>query len=146
MTCRKRAASAIIFDNEGRVLLAKRAPTKQPFPNTWSLPSTYIEQDQEFSYSLMDAVRRKLTIDIIIEKFLDFKVDMQEDYMLHMNDYIARITKGIPTPNGNDYTEVKYVNPGPYFAGHDRNKMGFCLQVLLRNLDKDPDLWKNYKK
>ncbi len=145
MVERRQAASAIIFNEQGLVLFARRATTKFPFPNTWSLPSTYIQLHEEGGQALAAAVKRKLAIDITIVDLLDYKCAPQADYDLYMRDYVARIVHGSPTPNGEDYSEVRYVNPLELFAGKDRSRMGLCTRLLLANLDRNPRLWERYE-
>ncbi|HLD79547.1 MAG TPA: NUDIX hydrolase [Candidatus Nanoarchaeia archaeon] len=151
----KYAASAIIYNNEGLVLLARRAPTKRPFPNVLSLPSTYVKDcngkpvkgpisDDEVRRQLTDAVKQKLNLDIVLEDVIGTKEGQQTDYLLHMTDYFARYNGGNITPNGDDFSEVIFVDPLEKFRDKDRSKMGFCTQVLLQKLGAEPLFWQRY--
>ncbi|HLD00649.1 MAG TPA: NUDIX hydrolase [Candidatus Nanoarchaeia archaeon] len=149
------AASAIIYNDQGLVLLARRSLTKRPFPGVLSLPSTYLrDQDGNFSHEfptyktvkeqLEAAVKNKLGIDITLGSPIGDKIGVQGEYILHMADYFARFTKGEITPNEEDFCEALFADPAEMFAGKKRDKMGLCMQILLTRLNFDPDFWKRY--
>ncbi len=149
------AASAIIYNSDGLVLLARRAPTKFPFPNTLSLPSTYIRDctkklataplpDAQVQEQLRNAVRLKLGIEITIRDIIGRKEGLQADYSLTMTDYFAQISSGIITPNTEDFSEAAFFNPIEPFGHKKRDRMGFCTQILLETLARDPLFWKKY--
>ncbi len=140
----KHAVSAIIYNSKGFVLVARRTPTKFPFPNILSLPSSYINQGENPELKLISAVKRKLGIDIIIKGAVGTKKGAQANYLLSMTDYFAKIIGGTLQPNQEDYSEAMFVNPIKTFGKEDRSKMGFCTQVLLEAIDKNPDFWKKY--
>jgi len=152
---KKYAVSAIIYNDEGLVLLARRAPTKRPFPNVLSLPSTYVKgqdgkpasepiSDDEVRRQLTAAVKQKLDLDIVLEDVIGTKEGQQTDYFLHMTDYFARYNGGNIAPNGEDFSDAIFVDPVETFLGKDRTRMGFCTQVLLQKLDSEPQFWQRY--
>ncbi len=140
----KHAVSAIIYNNKGLVLVARRAPTKFPFPNILSLPSSYIDRMENPELKLISAVKRKLGIDIIVKCIIGTKKGTQENYLLTMTDYFVKIVGGTLAPNQKDYSEAMFIDPVKTFGNKDRNKMGFCTQVLLEAIDKNPEFWKKY--
>ena len=140
----RRAVSAIIYNYKGLVLVARRAPTKFPFPNILSLPSSYIDEGETPELKLISAVKRKLGIDIIVKCIIGTKKGTQENYLLTMTDYFVKIIGGTLYPNQNDYSEAMFIDPVKTFGNEDRNKMGFCTQVLLEAIDKNPEFWKKY--
>lgn len=151
------AASAVIYNDQGLVLLARRAPTKFPFPNVLSLPSTYIKggsgelvldlpEIEVEQGQLAEAVRKKLSLEIKIAGLIGSKSGQQENYHLTMTDYVARIEPNDQQirPNREDFTEAQFYNPTELLQGKDRNKMGFCMQILLEEIDRNPDFWKHF--
>ncbi len=151
----KYAASAIIYNDQGLVLLARRSPTKYPFPNILSLPSTYIRgsdknlvrelvSDEKSQEQLRAAVMNKLGIDLKFKGLIGRKSGKQADYYLTMSDYFAQIIGGALIPNQEDFTEANFYDPLELFKGKDRTKMGFCTQILLGTLERDPKFWREY--
>src|SRR3989338_6964004 len=146
----KYAASAIIYNNEGLVLLARRSPTKRPYPNVLSLPSTYLREESgklihsNPSYDIVipqlkKAVHSKLGINVHLDSIIGMKNGTQADYNLTMMDFVGHITGANITPNGEDFSEAGFYNPAKLLNGKDRSRMGFCTQILLEKLDEDPE-------
>jgi len=129
------AAAAIIKNSENLVLLAKRAPTKQPFPNHWSLPSTSYQKEENPEEKLKDALKKKLGIGIIIKGIFGTKEGRQEDHWLKMTDYEAEIVNGIIRPDKTDYTRAEYLNPKEIVKNPE--KTGFCMQILLEKMQEN---------
>lgn len=145
------AASAVIFNEQGKVLLAKRATTKHPYPGAWSLPSTYIKTSggvyvnellpiSQIKRQLFGAVRKKLRLDISLPKTLGQMQGQQADYHLTMIDFIGEITDGQPNPNQVDFSEADFYDP---FEKLGENPKGFCAQILITKLKEDRDFWKS---
>ena len=78
------ATAACIFNEEGLVLIAKRAPTKISYPNTWSLPSTYVRDaagnlindmtsEESARQQLAGAIKKKLGLEIILGRTIGRK-------------------------------------------------------------------------
>jgi ubiquinone/menaquinone biosynthesis C-methylase UbiE len=128
------AASAVIRNKEGLVFMAKRAPTKFPFPNTWSIPSTSYEKGENPKEALKNALKKKLGIDIEVGKDIGSKEGKQANYWLRMTDYEVNITKGAPSPNKEDYTETGYFDILKEYKDKPREKLGFCIQLALEKL------------
>jgi ubiquinone/menaquinone biosynthesis C-methylase UbiE len=129
------AASAVMRNKEGLVLMAKRAPTKFPFPNTWSIPSTSYTKEEDPKHVLKKVIKKKLGLDIEIVKEIGHKEGKQANYWLKMTDYEV-LAKGIPMPNKEDYTETKYFDILKEYKDKPREKLGFCIQVALEYLNK----------
>lgn len=128
------AASAVMSNEKGLVLMAKRAPTKFPFPNTWSIPSTSYKKGEDPKQVLKKVIKKKLGLDIEIVKELGSKEGKQANYWLKMTDYEVKIIKGIPAPNKEDYTEAKYFDIIKEYQNKPKEKLGFCIQVALEKL------------
>jgi len=73
---------------------------------------------------------------------LEKKEGQQEDYWLTMTDYLAKITGGKITPNQKDFSEAFYLDPIKILGNKERSRMGFCTQILLENIDRDPNFWR----
>jgi hypothetical protein len=149
---RRYSASAIIYNSEGCVLVARRAETKKPYPGVLSLPSTYVKNKGGVYVSelpsellmreqLIKAIQRKLGITINLEGIVGTKQGIQKvdnPYILTMTDFSGTIVGGELHPNGKDFSEAFHIsNPAETFSG-DRSKMGLCTQILLNKIDEDP--------
>ncbi len=121
------AVAAVIYNPKGEVLFAKRAQTKQSFPGALSLPSTYVRGDYS-EEQLMEAVKRKLNLDIKIKERAGSTEGVQYNYFLHMADYFAEIQGGEIKPNAKDYSEAFFANPKEVL---NQGELGFCTKILL---------------
>ncbi len=144
------AAAAIIYNGEGKVLIARRAPDKHPYPNSWSLPSTYIRNPQggmvseapleeEMRRQLASAIQKKLGVRVVLEEVVGAMDGAQADYYLTMTDFAGRVVEGEISANQVDFSEAGFYNP-PEKLG--MSPKGFCSQILMKRLREDPDFLK----
>ena len=148
------AASLVIPNENGLFLLARRGPNKYPYPGIYSLPSTYAREgkkllnakpsDELIGGQLRAAVSRKLGIEVELLDVIGEMEGQQASYNLHMRDFIGRIVGGELRPNGKDFDRVGYFDVLELYQGKDRSRMGFCTQVLLREMEIDLLFWEQY--
>jgi ADP-ribose pyrophosphatase YjhB (NUDIX family) len=141
------AAAAIIYNGEGKVLIARRAPTKFPYPNSWSLPSTYMRDsggsmvlepplEEKVREQLTSTILKKLGVRVILEEVVGTMDGEQADYHLTMTDFAGRIVGGEIRANQIDFSEAGFYDPVEKLGLHPK---GFCSQILMKRIREDPD-------
>jgi hypothetical protein len=144
------AASAIIYDREGRVLIAKRSLTKRPYPNTWSLPSTYLRgrnnellsihpSEEEMKDQLILKIQQKLGIIVTLKNIIGKMKGKQLNYTLTMTDFIGEIVGGKIKPNQKDYSKAGFYDPIEKLG---ENPKGLCARILINRLKENPNFLK----
>jgi 8-oxo-dGTP diphosphatase len=103
-------ASAIVLDDNGRILLAKRAG--EPGAGKWDILGGFIEEGEEALETLRRELKEETALEIEPEQFLGGFPDRYGDGgVFTVNFYwTARIRSGEPTP-GDDVTEVRWFDP-----------------------------------
>jgi ADP-ribose pyrophosphatase YjhB (NUDIX family) len=124
-------ASALCFDEEGRVLLSRRAGA--PYEGYWDLPGGFLEEGEH----PLDAVRRELKEEAGVEieplEYLGVWIDRyseDEAGPATLNLYWkARIVEGEPVP-ADDVAELRWFAP----AAVPRDRLAFrhLPEVLAR--------------
>lgn len=132
-----RDAISLIFRDNEKVLVLKRSPNKESFPNAWSIPSIYILANETAKEAADRLVKRKLGLE---------KVYIQEtpigtspvvdrgDTKLRMTDYEVVSFEGEINFNTEEYTEMKWVTPQKLLEliHKDNNgEMGECTKTFL---------------
>lgn len=144
------AAAAIIYNGECKVLIARRAPDKHPYPNSWSLPSVYIRDlqgnlvhklpsEEEMRGQLISAIQKKLGVIVSLEEVVGTMEGMQADYHLTMTDFAGRVVEGEIRANQTDFSEAGFYNPPEKLGISPR---GFCAQILMNRMKDNPDFLK----
>lgn len=132
----KKAISLVFRDGE-KVLVLKRSPNKESFPNAWSIPSTYIFDDETPSETANRLVKRKLGIDSVTLQEIPLGtspiVDRGE-YDFQMTDYVVISHRGSLEFDLDEYIEMRWVTPQELLALiNDENggEMGECTRTFL---------------
>jgi ADP-ribose pyrophosphatase YjhB (NUDIX family) len=102
-------ASAFVLDDEGRVLLARRA--RDPDRGKWDAPGGFIEVDEDPLAALRRELREETSLEVEPEEFVGVWVDRygdDTDAPSTLNLYWrARIVSGEPTPD-DDVAELAW--------------------------------------
>jgi 8-oxo-dGTP diphosphatase len=108
----KPTASAVLVDDGGRVLLARRR--HEPFANQWDLPGGFLEEGEHPLDALRRELREEAGVEIEPADFLGIWMDRYgdgEEAPATINLYwTARITAGEPQPD-DDVTELRWFAP-----------------------------------
>ncbi len=142
-----RYAAAVIYNGKGEVLIARRAPTKHPYPNAWSLPSAYIRNPQgdrvfeppleeEMRWQLTSEILKRLGVRVKLEEVVGVMDGRQADYYLTLTDFLGQIVEGEIRANQADYSEAGFYDPAEKLGSRPK---GFCAQILMGILLRDPD-------
>ena len=131
----KYAAALIIPNNEGKILLPKRALSRI-FPGVISLPSVSFNEGADPREELQEAVRKRLGIEVKVMQEIGTKKGMQGDTYLELTDYQGRIIEGELSPNPDYYSEAKYLDALEFFEGKNMQRQGFCTQILVNEFEE----------
>lgn len=105
----KPTASALVLDDEGRVLLAKRK--HEPDKGKWDLPGGFLDEGEDPREALKRELSEETGLEIEPVEFFDFVVDRygdDDDAQHTLNLYwVARIRSGEPTPD-DDVEELRW--------------------------------------
>ena len=103
------AASAVIFDTRGRVLLVKRG--KQPQKGRWSVPGGSVERGETLSQAAAREVREETGLDVEIGPELwSFTTPTADARVYEIHDFAATVTGG-ELRAGDDADDVRWVPP-----------------------------------
>ena len=108
----KPTASGVILDDEGRVLLSKRA--REPFAGKWDLPGGFLEEGEHPLECLHRELREEAGIGLRDTEFVGVFMDRYGDgprAVSTLNLYLsARIADGDPEP-ADDVAELRFFAP-----------------------------------
>lgn len=126
----KPTASALIVDQNNRLLLVKRAI--EPHKGKWDIPGGFLELGEHPEDGVKREMKEELGIDIAINKFIGVVMDRYGDndnaWTLNIF-YEAHIASGVPTP-ASDVSEFKW-----FSIEYLPDKMAFV------NNEKGIDIW-----
>jgi len=105
-------AGALIVDDEGRILLVKRA--HDPFGGTWDVPGGFLEEAEDPLDALRREVREETGLEVEPEEFVAARVDRygaDPAAATTLNLYwTARVTGGEPQA-GDDASDLHWFEP-----------------------------------
>lgn len=108
----KPTASALVTDDDGRVMLSKRG--REPFEGKWDLPGGFVEEDEHPLDSLHRELREEAGVSLRDTEFVGIfmdKYDTGDATVWTLNLYwSARIAAGTPEPN-DDVAELRFFAP-----------------------------------
>jgi 8-oxo-dGTP diphosphatase len=109
----KPTASAVVYDDEGRVLLARRA--HDPHAGKWDLPGGFLEEGEHPLDCLRRELREEAGVELADEELLGIWIDRYEykrRIIATLNVYYAaRIGDGEPEA-ADDVAELRWFEPG----------------------------------
>jgi 8-oxo-dGTP diphosphatase len=102
-------ASAFVLDEDGRILLARRA--YEPDAGKWDVPGGFLEEGEDPVEGLRRELREEAAIEIDVGDFVGVFVDTYDDLPnpSHVLNLVweARIAEGEPTPD-DDVSELRW--------------------------------------
>lgn len=136
MKPRRKALSLIFSSEEGKVLSVKRSPSKDSFPNFWSLPSTWIKDNETSLQAAQRLSETKLglkSVNIAQEPLGTSEAD-RNTFVLDMSDYEVISFQGDINLNPEEYTDKRWVTPEELKDIFDKEYngiMGECCRAFL---------------
>lgn len=132
-------ASVMILEKEGKVIFAKRSPSKKHHPNKWSLPAGKLEEGENPIEAARRETKEELGIEIInpeITETIEKKEPWEKILYLIKAEY-----SGIPTIVAKEeLTELKITSFKEFFESHTDEDTGDVLQYLRKKY-KEGNLW-----
>jgi ADP-ribose pyrophosphatase YjhB (NUDIX family) len=131
----KPTASGLVLDDEGRILLARRA--QEPDKGKWDLPGGFLDEGED----PRDGLRRELLEETSLEveplEFFDVVVDRYgeaDDAQWTLNLYwTCRVLRGTPTP-ADDVDELRWFG---------RDELPPAAELAFRNNAKVISRWRD---
>jgi len=110
MSAEKRftVVAAVISDDEGRVLLARR-PEGTHMAGLWEFPGGKVEAGESYSEALVRELHEELGIVVEIGSPLTFAVHTEPDLEILLLFFSASIATGVPTAC--EGQEIRWVQP-----------------------------------
>jgi NAD+ diphosphatase len=125
----KPTSSAVVSDDEGRVMLSRRA--SDPHAGKWDLPGGFVEEGEDPVDSLRRELREEAGIGLRDEELLGIWIDRYEykrrTIFTFNVYYAARIGSGTPEP-ADDVAELRFFAPDEVPA--DELAFGHIEEVL----------------
>lgn len=109
------SVTILVFDHEGRVLLAKHRDTGR-----WVAPGGMVEPDESPAEAALREMREETGCEVQLLEILGvfggpkFRVRYRngDEVACVMTVYKAKIEHGLPAPNGQETVELEFVAPG----------------------------------
>jgi len=100
--------AAVISDEEGRVLLARR-PEGTHMAGLWEFPGGKVETGESYSEALVRELDEELGISVEICRPLTFAVHTEPDLEILLLFFSGAIATGVPTPR--EGQELRWIRP-----------------------------------
>lgn len=132
-------AISLIFKEGDKVWVFKRSLQKEAHPGAWSLPSTYIHEDEKVTETAQRVVKRKLglqSVSLQSEPLGVSPVVEKDTYYLQMADYIVMSYEGILTFDAEEYTQQRLVTAMELLSlinDENEGEMGECTRTYLKS-------------
>lgn len=121
------SAGAIVHDDDGRVLLVRRA--NDPGAGRWSIPAGRLDPGETAAQAAAREVREETGLEVEVGE-VAWQVDLRtEDRWFPVIDFLATVVGGELRP-GDDATEVRWVD-GPTYRTLDVVE---SVDTMLRTL------------
>jgi ADP-ribose pyrophosphatase YjhB (NUDIX family) len=131
----KPTASGLVLDDDGRILLARRA--RAPDQGKWDLPGGFLNEGEDPRDGLRRELREESSLDVDPLEFFDVVVDRygdEDDAQWTLNLYwTCRVLGGTPTP-ADDVDELRWFG---------RDELPPPAQLAFRNNAKVLSRWRD---
>lgn len=127
------AVSYVIYDEDGKMILAVKRPKDDELPNVWGLPAGTVREGENPEQAVVRSGKEKLGVALEVKGMLNEGEIERETYILHMNLYEAEIREGEPkvpqASGGTQYVEWKWAEPGELKEAASKGSL--CSRLLL---------------
>jgi 8-oxo-dGTP diphosphatase len=115
------AVGAIVFDDEGAVLLVRRG--RPPQRGRWTLPGGRVEPNETAHHAIVREVREETGLVVTHAQFVERFTLRGEGYVYEIDEHVCEVVAGIPTA-GDDADDVRFVK------GHEFDALGVTAEVV----------------
>jgi A/G-specific adenine glycosylase len=122
-------AAALLQDTEGRLLIAQR-PAKGLLGGLWEFPAGRCEPGESLPACLARSLREKLAVEVVAGEELLAVKHAFSHFRLTLHVLTARIVNGVPVPQTDAYTDVRWVAPDEL----DRYAFGRADRKVIEHL------------
>lgn len=134
----RKAISLVLKSPEGKILTTKRSMKKDSFSGFWSLPSTYLTENESAKSAANRLVKQKLGLTEVklLDKPIGVGIDKREKYVLRMEDFQVANYNGQFYLNTQEYSEMRWVEPKELkelLRKENNGQMGECTRVFLKS-------------
>ncbi len=131
----KRAISVAIFNPQQKILIARRSQMVGEFKGVWSLPSKFIEENEDSLEVLKFYIDLWFKLEIENIKLVGKRVALRPKWKLEMNLFVANSIKR-PHLSTEKYDEIKWVKGVDYFSQFRFETLGDCSKSFLDYMRK----------
>jgi 8-oxo-dGTP diphosphatase len=138
----KEAVSLVITDNDDDFLAVKRADDPiDDLAGVWGFPAVTLKTDETHQEAALRVGHQKLGVDIVLGPKIGDSTHDRNTYILHLTDYEAKISNGVPVAPQADlsvsqYAECKFTND-PTILFEAARKGSQCTQLFLESKGVD---------
>lgn len=101
--------AAVIRDEEGRVLLCKRALYKKVAPGMWHMPGGKIEDGETIQEAITRELKEELDLDVMSVKETPVEWEYKVGEEMHRTKFVVATVTGTPVLNNEENVEFAYV-------------------------------------
>ena len=133
----KYAVSYVIYDSDrSRFLIVKRPSDDKELPDVWGLPAGMVSEGESFQEALRRSGMEKLGVQLEPVTLVGKGQVDRGDYVLHMEEYEARIVSGEPSvPQSKEgvtqYQELKWGVSSDLEEAASKGSL--CSRIFLEN-------------
>ncbi len=136
----KRAIAYVIYNNDhSKILIVQRPHDDENLPDVWGLPAGSVKDDESLEECLIRSGREKLGVELKLVNLIGKNNIERKNYILHMDDYEAKIISGEPkVPQQiQGITQYQQWKWGVSSDLRDAaNKGSLCSQIYLSSVNK----------
>lgn len=133
----KYAVAFVVYsENRKNILIVQRPPEDEDLPDIWGLPAGSVREDETFEQAVIRAGRDKLGVELQIVEFIGRDDIERDDFILHMEEYEAKIIRSepvVPQPISGitQYQEWCWGTEENLKPAAERGSL--CSRILLEN-------------
>lgn len=128
----KHAISIVLLNKNKETLFALRNKHKKSYPNTWSLPSHFVEEGETFEDTIKRIGKNKLGCELEKDFLLKENKFEREKFILFMHVYQVKLISGKPKVNTTSYQKIKWEDAKTQF--NEMDVFGACTTLYKEYL------------
>lgn len=127
----RKAAALTVCNTEGKVLIVRRSQIVDEFKGAWSLPSSFIDtNDENIAKTIQERLRSWLDLEVVDICLIGKRMGIRPKWRLLMHLFLAESTAE-PSLQTDKYDSYKWVDGVDYFSQFRYEKLGECTKAYL---------------